>query len=59
MRDLTMRGLDAWITREPESSEPWGECEYCARRMPLRDLKLLDRIETCEECARDVEPPGA
>jgi hypothetical protein len=54
-----MRGLDAWITREPESSEPWGECEYCARRMPLRDLKLLDRIETCEECARDVEPPGA
>jgi hypothetical protein len=59
MRDLTLRGLDAWITREPESSEPWGECECCASRYARIKMFTLDGVLVCADCARDMEPPDA
>jgi hypothetical protein len=60
-RELDLRGIDAWITREDEPSEPWGECDYCFRRFAERELVIMNMHGTfaCKECARDVEPHDA
>jgi hypothetical protein len=34
MRNLSLRGLDAWITREDEPSEELWTCDVCDRRYP-------------------------
>lgn len=50
-----MSTYDNWKAREPDS-EPWGECDYCHRCLPMTCLYLLKlNVWGCSECCDAIE----
>lgn len=48
---------DTWKTTEPESDEPVGQCDCCARMLPLHRVWAFGNLETwaCDECCNQGE----